>query len=186
MEFPETTSSFERYGLGGDTLLWLRANSSGRWISGTTGNTEKALLRFYLERETAKLSIPNIDTVQLQDQCNHDLRHLPDSYNNNNDHEFQSFFSKWGTHVVSSVSLGGFAELECLVSYESCTKYRLAQISAEVDGFMNNILIGAEGQISQSQNTLRQLGVSMQSLTVRGGDSDIFAGMQVSIKDYLM
>lgn len=162
-----------------DIPLYVRAESSGRWIKTDDGSQGSALMRFNSVRETIKLSIPNISSVDRQGSFQEALETLPVEFNPSTEQRFLEFFQRWGTHIVYKVTIGGRATLECVVSYNSSTRENLREISVEIGGFFENLSLGAAGNLGRNRSRLSEMGVSMSNISLQGGVSNTSLRLQV-------
>lgn len=174
-----------RYKLGVDVPLIVKASSSGRWIGKNEGDSGVKVLKYSLERETAMLSIPNVCSISRETHFQSALNNLPNEFNSTTEPLFQQFFLKWGTHIVTQVSVGGYAMLECHVTYNLSSGYELSRIGGEVEGYFRKLEFGANGEVANWERNMEQMGLSNMKIYCRGGkSSEIFK--VINFTEYLI
>lgn len=175
------TLTVSRFNLGAGIPLIIRADAAGRWIESDNRRRRRALIRFNFQRESCKLSIRNITEVHLRRRFSQALNELPDEFDESTYDSFERFFLTWGTHVVSQVSAGGIANLDCALDVNSCSRNTLFHIEAEVSGIFHKLRIGAggSGELSRSLNRLTEMGVSIEKFEFIGGISRELISLEV-------
>ncbi len=122
------------------------------------------------------VSIKDLSDLSLDRTFQAALGNLPNSFNSANQHEFFTFFAKWGTHVITSATVGGSLDYSVTVKTSANLTKDSAAASASFE--YKSVLLDASGSASADWKSMGQAWLASRkaSLVVTGGDPDVLEG----------
>ncbi|OXA50413.1 GTPase IMAP family member 7 [Folsomia candida] len=158
-------SKAEQYSFDAGLNLVVSVSSTGRWTSETTTTNQDIIISILFEQQVCSLHIDNPEQYVSQDFLKV-LNGLPATYTADTADEFRQFFAKYGTHVVSKQSLGGWIKFDCHIGQTSFTNQTKEQIEAKAQGVFKKIISGGGGYSTQTAfNELQQVGMTDEQVT---------------------
>jgi len=140
------------YGIEAGMKLIVSASLDGKWTSSDTKSINSSMINFSQEICLVTLKIDNVEKQVTNQMFLQELNSLPADYRGRTAATFRRFFSKWGTHIIYEVVLGGAFQLKCRSNKKSLTKNSLWEIEGEVSGKLAKI-IPASGNFGRESNS---------------------------------
>jgi len=157
-----------RYGIDADSQLNVRACADGRWISDSTKKSSSSLISMNQEIHVANIKLDNPQTQITDSLFLGELNNLPDIFSESTGSAFKTFFSRWGTHVISEQALGGSIQLNCWVKQENISEKMLSQFHWRIGTAFEQFLTG-QGELGSVLANIDKYGISKQDLKIDGG-----------------
>ena len=122
------------------------------------------------------VSINDLSDLSLDRTFQAALGNLPSSFSPANQHEFYAFFAKWGTHVITSATVGGSLDYSVTVNTSANLTKETAEASATFE--YKSLLLDTSGSASADWQSMGQAWLASRkaSLVVTGGDPDVLEG----------
>jgi hypothetical protein len=122
------------------------------------------------------VSVNDLSDLSLDRTFHAALGSLPGSFSSANQHEFYTFFAKWGTHVITSATVGGSLDYSVTVNTSASLTKETAEASATFE--YKSLLLDASGSASADWSRMGQAWLASRkaSLQVTGGDPDVLDG----------
>ena len=122
------------------------------------------------------VSINDLSDLSLDRTFQAALGHLPSGFSAANQHEFYAFFARWGTHVITSATVGGSLDYSVTVNTSANLTKETAEASASFE--YKSLLLDTSGSASADWQSMGQAWLASRkaSLVVTGGDPDVLQG----------
>lgn len=184
-----TSSSYDMYSSRAEYATAMSANAAikgSAWgfsaeFNGSYGKIAEGEATAFYGRSSTKTSLWNVSISDLSDLSldrtfQAALGNLPGSFTTANQHEFYTFFAKWGTHVITSATVGGSLDYSVTVNTTASLTKENAEASAAFE--YKSVLLDSSGSASADWKSMGQawLGSRKASLMVTGGDPDVLGG----------
>ena len=169
-------SKKSQYGLDIDAKLIVGVSSSGKWIRDAHSSGQDSEVSVVTEICLASISIDNPEKFVAEDVITA-LRHLPSSYKNEPE-KFNEFFSKFGSHFVNRVKLGGSVKMDCKIKTASYDSDMESKIEAKASGIFKLISAGGNYSTESACKELESIGISDTRITITGGTPPVVTALQ--------
>ena len=94
----------------------------GKWQRNETEPPKTIIVSFLMEFRIAKICIRDVTATTIDKELKHDISVLPDKYCASTCEKYYRFFSKWGSHFVNEIMVGGSVEIDCFIEADKFSK----------------------------------------------------------------
>ncbi|WP_172937529.1 MAC/perforin domain-containing protein [Rhodococcus sp. MS16] len=175
----ETTSEYSAYMAASTEIKASAWGFSGEFDASYSSLANASSARYYGLMEATTnlwdLSVKNLEELPLDSSFKADLIALGDAFTEENQFHFYNFFNKWGTHVISTVSVGGF--LNYCVTVSSSSSFNKESAKANLKCEYNAVFAEASVAAHAEWEKMDKSWISSRDaqLAVQGGEPGILA-----------